>query len=374
MKPKLLLGLALVLSGGLFGCSTTPPAAETKVFDYSSDPIESGAGKIDGLGKSLSIREEADSWLALVQKVKPTFAWNGCDMMWIENDTNGEPQFILDEAYIYQPTNQPLRWVLLDTRDAPFDEWYGEVMGRNLRGVATLHKTVPVADNDAGVIGDYAVAKSINSKFGTVYEIGWQKLMANGSCLCEDNRRLYVWKDRANQWRFIGEGIGDSTGKSGIEDDGISVDARVVWVKSKTNDLPFQIQFVCQNCETEASDAPNFVPRPGLVTYDEYILAGTFPAPLRRTTDRSYLLADTGDTFDKIVEHCAEWDNFWNRWPEGEQKIQNERIIEMWRTGLAQLNPQLPKTGNIKQGTRVQLLTYAETVDRLNALEKAERK
>jgi hypothetical protein len=373
MKPKLILGLALVLSGGLFGCSTTPLAAGTKVFNYST-PDSGDVVALKGLGKRLSVRVEADSWQALIEKTKPAFAWNGRDMMWIESDTNSQPQFVLDEAYIYQPTNQPLRWVLLDTHDAPFDEWYGEVMGNNLRGVATLHKTVPIADNDAGEIGEYAVVKSSNPKFGTVYEIGWQKLMANGTCLCEDNRRIYVLKDRANQWHFIGEGIGDSSGKSGIEDDGTSVDARVVWMKSKTNDLPFQIQFVCQNCETEASDAPDFVPRPGLVTYDEYILAGTFPAPLRRTTDRSYLLAEKGDTFDKFVEHCAEWDNGWNVWPDAGQKIKNERIIEMWRAGLAQLNPQLPKTGNIKEGTRVQLLTYAETINRLDALEKAERK
>jgi len=92
------------------------------------------------------------------------------------------------------------------------------------------------------------------------------------------------------------------------------------------------------------------------------------------STDRSYLLTGTGDTFDKIVEHCAEWDNFWNRWPDVGQKIQNEKIIEMWRAGLAQLNPQLPKTGNVKEGTRVQLLTYAETENRLKALEKTEQK
>ena len=34
-------------------------------------------------------------------------------MMWIESDTNGQPQFVLDEAHVYRPTNQTPRWVLL---------------------------------------------------------------------------------------------------------------------------------------------------------------------------------------------------------------------------------------------------------------------
>src|ERR1035437_3139744 len=40
MKPKLLLGLALVLSGGLFGCSMTKPQAKWPVFyDSEKGPV-----------------------------------------------------------------------------------------------------------------------------------------------------------------------------------------------------------------------------------------------------------------------------------------------------------------------------------------------
>jgi hypothetical protein len=375
VKSKLVLCLVLVLSGGLCGCSTTPPAAGTKVFDYSTDCSPASEGLVlKGLGKRLSIRVEADSWPALIEKVKPTFAWNGCDMMWIEKDKLDRPQFVLDEAYMYQPTNQPRCWVLLDQHDAPYDEWYGGVMGNNLRGVATLHKTVPIADNDAGEIGEYAVVKSTHPRFGTVYEIGWPKLMANGSGLCEECRLLYVLKDRANQWRFLGEGIGNCSGKSGITGIRTSVESRVIWTRSRTQELPLQIQFLCQTYESEASDDPDFIPRPDWVTYHESVLTGPIPAHFRPTTERSHLLTGKDDTFNKIVQHCAEWCFDWNRWPDHDGKIVNEKIVEIWRTGLARLNPQLPRTGNIKEGTRVQILTDAETAGRLKTLEKAARK
>jgi hypothetical protein len=97
MKRKLILCLALVLSGGLFGCSTNPPAAETKVFNYST-PDSGAVVVLNGLGKCLSVRVEADSWQALIEKTKPTFAWNGRDMMWIESDTKFKREPITDSG------------------------------------------------------------------------------------------------------------------------------------------------------------------------------------------------------------------------------------------------------------------------------------
>ncbi len=297
-------------------------------------------------------------------------------MMWIEKSTNSQPQFELDEAYIYQPANQPLRWVLLDTHnDAPFDEWYGEVMGNNLHGVANEQKTVPVAKNDADEIGEYAVVKSIHPRFGTVYEIGWQKLMSNGTCLCEDNRRLYVLQDPAGDWHFIGEGVGEGHGKSGGQTGEFNTaESRVVWTGLKNQDVPVQIQFIQKTTWMEwAGDGDAFVPRPDWTTYDEYVLAGKFPAALRRTTEHSYLLTEEGDTFEKIADHCAEWCPDWGFDPtDPGASLRKKQVLKIWRTALAQLNPKLTQRGNLRAGTRVQILSYGEMVDRLAALEKDE--
>jgi hypothetical protein len=278
MKPKIILCLALVLSGGLSGCSTTPPATGTKVYDYHS-PDSGEVVVLKGLGNRLSVRVEADSWPAMIEKTRPTFAWNGRDMMWIGNDTNGQPQFVLDEAYIYQPTNQPLRWVLLDEQEAPFDGYYGDVMGNNLRGVATLQREVPVAHNDAGIIGEYAVVKSTNPRFGTVYEIGWQKLMANGTCLCEFNRRLYVLNDRKDRWHFLGEGPAEGESHYG----GTTMESKVAWDNSTTNEFPLRIRFHSIDTDHDNRIDGDANSQPDVVTTNDYVMAGTFPAHFQRT-------------------------------------------------------------------------------------------
>jgi hypothetical protein len=287
MNCKNILSLGLVFSGIVFGCSTKPPAVGTQILDYRTADADDVI-VLKGLGQRLSVREEADSLDALIARVKPAFVWNGRDMLWVATDTNCRPQFVLDEAYVYQPTNEPRRWVLLEEHDAPYDSCYGEVMGHNLRGVATLHEAVPVANNDAGVIGEYAVVKSVDPRFGTVYEIGWQKLMANGTCLCEENRRLYVLEDRAKRWHFLGEGVGQGNDKGPGSAGFTEVESRVVWTESNAPDLPVQIRIIVKETEMEleGEGAGNSNPRPDQTTYEEYILAGHFPATVVRTAKR----------------------------------------------------------------------------------------
>jgi hypothetical protein len=352
------LVLALAWSSVLTGCSTTSPIAGTKVIGNSAQAlslVEENA--LTALGARLSVRVGADSWISLIKKVKPTFAWNGRDMMWIEKDTNGQPKFVMDEAYLYRPANQPHRWVLLDAHDAPFDQCYTKVMGYTLHGVATLRTGKPVPEGDAGVIGDYAVAKSTHPRFGVVYEIGWQRLMANGTGLARCNRQIYVFEDRKSHWHFLGEGPEEGSEHGG----GSTVESRVIWAKSGTMEPPLRIQFDCRNVESEARDDPDFVPRPEFVTYHEAVLTGTFPARLHQISSRSYLLAGNGDTLDKIVAHCASWRPIYMYRIDGEGiESSTEKTLEKWLAELVRLNPQLPKTRDIKEGTRIEMPTAQE--------------
>lgn len=351
IKTNSILCLALVLSVDLLGRSAT---GRVGVIDYSTVSAYRGPGQINGLGKRLSIRVAASSWPELLAKVQPAFAWNGCDMLWIEKDTNGQPLFVLDEAYLYQRTNGPPQWVLLNENDdAPYDEDYGEVMGRNLRGVAKLQKSVPVADNDAGIIGDYTVVLSTNSRFGTVYEIGWQQLMANGTCLCENNRHLYLFEDMAQQLHFIGEGPGVGNSKDGANQ-GSSYDmtANVVWLTNS----PAQIRFVIRY-EDDYWTGPNGDSRQdrSLITYQDAVLSSNERAHRYGTAGHPYLLAEKGDTLGKIVERLGFFERIWDDWPNKEkQQAEKKRILDMWRAAVIQLNPNLPQHGKIKGGTRVQ--------------------
>ena len=288
LKPKLIPGLALVICSGWLGCST-PRDATTNILDYSAGGGSPVADEvvIQSLGKGFFISVAADSWPALIQKTKPVFAWNGCDLMWIENDKRSEPRFVLDEAYIYQPTNQPRQWVLVkDERpdgnrpEALTGDWWQwwQFGNCNLRAVAGLHDSKPVPD-DSGYYGDYAVVKSTNQRYGVVYEIGWQGEMSVGNAHPEYSRRIYLFKDKASRWHFLGEGPAEGAEHGGWD----IVEARVVWDDSQINELPLQIKFHRETTRSPVDYVADDTNRPpDEVSINDFVLAGKFPAQLQK--------------------------------------------------------------------------------------------
>lgn len=283
-KTNFTFCLALVLHGGLFGCSTTPTVTKTKVFNYSigDSPISEGI-VITDLGKSFSIHEAAATWPALIQKTKPTFAWNGCDMMWIETNHLGQPRFILDEAYLYQPTNQPRQWVLLkhqtnvlseDLRQESPSFFYS---GCNLAALVPLRDAIPQVQNDAGERGNYAAVIGANPGYGNVYEVGWQREMSVGVAHPVYGRRIYLFRDRSNKWHFLGEGPEEGWSRGG----GNTLQSIVIWDGS--GQYPFDIRLRSEEVSFPTGySADNTNRPPDLTTTNEYVLAGKFPAQLRK--------------------------------------------------------------------------------------------
>lgn len=367
MTPKLLLGLALVLGGGLVGCSTATRSTDTKLIE-SPDAVSLAASReaITDLGTGFSIRAAADSWPALVQKEHPAFAWNGCDLLWIEPGKHGQPQFILDEAYLYQPTNQPRQWVLLETggrkipeaerREAAPRFFYS---GCNLGSVAKLQETVPHSDHGE----DYAVAIAANRKIGTVYEIGWQREMCMGTGHYEYGRRIYLWRDRLNHWYFLGEGPEEGWGRGG----GCTITSHVVWENIQTNNLPFQIQFHREAVTTPYHSSADDTNQPSDVTvyYDTALVAGP-PALIQDIGKNPYLLAETNDTLEKIVYRLGYFHPGWDVWPdEAKQQAKKKQILDAWRAAIVRLNPDLPPQGPIKENTRINLVNPADLENQL---------
>jgi len=340
------------------GCaSQSPPAASSAntgvVMDNAPAPAE-----LTGLGGSLAIAAEAPSWPALVEKLHPTLTVGNCDLIWVGKDERGQLQFTLDEAYLYHPPGQPQRWVLLNVLpDAPYDNFYGDVMGHNLRGVAKLMPKVPEPEYDGEICGDYAIVKTSHPAFGTVYEIGWEKLMANGSGHDAENRKLYILQDRRGQWCFLGEGVSAGQGRNGAgEQDSNDVESKVVWIAAQPPNFPVEIQFTEKDTceEPDREEDESYQPKPDFVTYDDYVLVAPFPAQLRRTTSRPYALAAPGDTLEKIARLNAAWEA-------DELKPSAEVYFEqIWREGLTRLNPSLPLTAALAPGTKVQLLNFDE--------------
>ncbi len=340
---------------------TTRPATTRPAEADSSQAQPAVPGPVlRGLGGRLAIRVEAKSWEALVKKVAPTFTWGGRDMMWIGKGQKGDPRFTMDHAYVYQPAGKAPRWVLLDYKSAPYDKWSAQIGGECIRRTAKLRASKPRSDHGSG---DYAVVKDVTAKVGTVYEVGWQALMGGGTHLLVAERRLYLWHDAGGKWHFLGEGPKESTGKMGhARNYTYRTESRVMWTPPPVKPV-VKFTVTCTYREWSTSDDPDFIPRRDRIQYSQCLLDGRFPATLRRTTRRPYMLPVKGETFDTLVQHLASWTSGWGTHGEKHQAD----ILALWREALTRLNPKLPR-GRIPKATRIYVLTYAESLDAMKKI------
>lgn len=279
-------------------------------------------------------------------------------MIWIETNAQRMPFFRLNCAYLYEAGRGTPRWVLLKTRAGEWDQWYGQVMGDNLDGIARLQSEKPSFPD--GSSGDYAIALMESDQHGTVYEVGWQKLMANGTSLARDGRRLYFLRDPTGTWAFLGEGPEDDQGKIGGRR-GYSRTSvpRVVW--AKTGELPCNIEFVVEHRDYEILTEDDLdagkTERRNLVLYDELVLDGG-SRRLGPVSPRPFLRVAQGDNLGSLIEHLSCWTLGWE---DGTQE-ERQRIRQMWRDALLRLNPSVDFEARLEPETKIAVLTYAETV------------
>lgn len=307
---------------------------------------------LHSLGHRLRIEMAADSWTNLCAMAKPTFTWKGRDLIWVETNASGNPVMRLNCAYLYGPTSGKLQWVLLDTQEGAWDESYAQVMGDNLKGLARLQSSKPTSDHGSG---DYAIALAESDQHGTVYEVGWQKLMANGTSLAAVERRFYLLKDREGRWTLLGEGPEESRGKSGSRRASSTASTpRVEWIDSIR--IPCHIAFavVEQNDEWAGCDDPPRTLRRTLVLHEDLVLDGT-TKELRPLTPRPYVRVAPGDNLTALVEHLASWIPGW----ESVSKEKLQRIHGVWREGLLRLNTGMDFE-HLIPGSKIEVLTYAE--------------
>ncbi len=283
----------------------------------------------------------------------PTFTWNGRDLIWIRTDAQGNSSFRMDSAYRYRdPTDHgALRWVLLDTMPAPFDRWFDQLSSQNLRGSTSVLKKKPESDHGSG---NYAVVIAKNDSLGTVYEIGWQRIMGFGTGHPEYGRRLYLLHSQLGKWTFLGEGPEEGGGKSGGFMGSYTATIPIVtW--SPQHEPSCRINFTVKDTEWELEDQdPGRPIRAMLFTYEDMML-DAYTLHARNTESRKYLRILPGDNFPKIVDKLTEWTSGWES--SGEKR--REFMRSMWRLGLVQINPGVD-FNHLIPDRRIYLLTYSE--------------
>ncbi len=324
---------------------------------------------------NLRLRLAAASWPQLVAKAKPTFTWhtgegpselsnNGTYLMWIAQNENGRPQFTLDTAFVYQPNPQlPRQWVLL--ADDPFadrqatdalDPVLWEEPYTESRKIIVSPRDDAPGPVDREPLGSYAVVKTADPKFGTVYEIAWQTQYASYSGTVQETflRRLYVFRDLSDRWYFLGEGPpsgeGWGAGRIGAEE---RVVPRITWKQRDDSLPPVEISFDLQTTWRDFSDE-DF---PTLETHQATTLPSPQPtssAPPWQVSGRPYLLTASGDTSESIARRLSLWEN-----AHGLAANLAPDVVQRWQAELLLLNPKLPTT-EIPAGTRVEIPTGEE--------------
>ena len=354
---------------------------------------------------NLRLRAEAPTWPQLVAKVAPTLTWqheDECDLLWISRDGR---QFTVAPAFEYEPSAEDratleaealgtqtapsrpsppvappaVRWVLLTAGERPSwavdSFWAGKTAPEGM--TVPLSDKIPSLDPDAGKNATapdserrYAVVRASDPRFGSVYEIGWPVSYDSFSGTVHEARlrRLFVLRDQAGQWRFLGEGPASGwiygAGRLGTES---RVEPDVAWHQPRTDEpaavVRFNVTVTCK-CFAGYDGIPDGA---DLEIHCQSVLGPTHfkadgSADSCTPVGRCFLVAGPGDNLDRMAARLAFWDpGFGLGWGQSAQdQAHKSAALQRWRSELSQLNPKLLPAA-IPAGTHVEILTDEES-------------
>jgi hypothetical protein len=287
------------------------------------------------------VQTEASSWEELVERADPTLLLGDWEMLWVERDGNSRLRFVINRAFVVVPEDSKPRWVLLTGRGAHW--WIGAFANRS---VSALCESPPVHDTGPG---DYAVVLSRGPDDRVLYEVGREHGPC-GSGNVVSGRRFYVFGDHEGNWRFIGEGPEEVSGKLGYGHGyGHSVRRTVRWTGD--TQAPVRLEFISSRSDAELGEGQ--IGLPYNVVYRDCVLEGQPPATLREG-GRWYALVKRGETLDDVVYRQAVWSSGWSS-----RKDQQKTALGVWRDAILRLNPGLDPA-EIREGARIELPTYGE--------------
>ena len=384
------LCVALAL-GAAMGCrkdrpaAASQPAANPEPGPISYEPGRDREGPVEvysgPLSKRLRVRVQAETWDALVAKVKPDVTWSGTDrdgqdgvsrwngpnMLWIEKDAKGRTVFHLEQAFAWRPRGQKTQWILIEDvsdqeganddgnnmEDSPVGDEPYEAMLTNQSLAARIAHGKPKDESfdGAGNAGEYAQDISRDPRGGVVCEVGWTPSPNRDGCE-QWERTLYFWRKPIGPWRFIGEAP-LTYQQSRNHGESASMEAKVCWLGAPPAPV---IQFALSMSQGTVHGNSG-------ETCQDYILkpnANGTPAESKPTDDHDYILAEDKDTLDSVVLwHCPWADNPQDprtSTPPPKEAAERKYCTQVWREAMIRLNPGLARNaGPLGKGTHVRL-------------------
>ena len=273
----------------------------------------------------VSITAEADSFDALVAKVKPTLTWNDRDLLWARRD-NGHLVFTVDRAFGHAH-GATISWTLINAK--PYAALGADWEGQYLRETMTLGKN---KDSDAG---NWAIVVSSHASTGTLYEIGWETRLPRGEGKWVEARRLFVLRDRNNHWRFVGEGPGDRWGRPAPgRVTHTTQDYRIRWTSDPAAPLAIRVTSRQESFVEDKADERLARLYPPLTVLHDGVLAGALPARFERK-GRPYVRLDAGTSLESLAARLTAW-----KLAADADLAQRQTAVAAVRMALAKLNPE----------------------------------
>lgn len=309
MKRTLVLSIVYLVTVGA-----------TRGWADGADPAVPRDNVID---PRLTVRQKAETFDALVKKVRPRFVWNDCDMLWIEHDGAGKPTFAMNRAYRLRVGGHEAYYLFEATRDF--------ISKDNIDYTRRADATPKIIARDP--------------RRGVVYRAVWISPTYDGTGHVQMSRQLFLFCDGQHRWHYIGEGPEEGDGRnSPSEYWSKRVESSVRW----TDDPAAPVEVTTTQIRTSellVGDGVNPASGPLDVRRDA-VLGGSMPASLRWSESEYVVVGDKGEMRDALVHRVA----YWSTGDDPRRKRLGELLVS---EQLREWNPTLPDA--IPAGTVVWL-------------------
>jgi hypothetical protein len=330
MKPKLILCLALVLSGGLFGCSSIYQDSSCRLADVP---------------KGVRFLTPAPTLSDLRRAAKADLIWTESDgspiFLWIQHRP-GQSQwtFTVDQAYCVQEKDRSF-WCFLDPQSGTGIDFQDPIPQFFCLKFVRDRIEFPAYHGDGNQ--SYVELLATNLQGAKVFKLtycsnGGTRAEQEGVITCliyisPDGKPSLATCDLGHEGVYPHGSMGDSDG----------FEMRVIWTP-KPAPAPFRVEL---RRETTWSFASADAEVPYYTTFRDGEISGRFPLKMHLDSE-SYVEGDGALTLAKLADMLVYYHSDWITcdWvPKANREKVKTDVTQLWLSELQRLNPRVqPQT------------------------------
>jgi hypothetical protein len=340
MNPKLILGLALVLSGGLFGCSSINHDSSCRLMDVP---------------QGVRFLTQARTLSDLRRAAKADLTWTELDgspiFLWIQHGPEqSQWTFTVDQAYCIQEKDRSF-WCFLDAQSGAGTDFQDPIQQFFCLKFDREQIEYPGDHGDGNQ--SYVELLSTNRQGAKIFKLtycsqgGW-RAEQEGVITCliyisPDGKPSLATGDLGHEGVYPHGCMGESDG----------FEMKVIWTP-KPAPAPFQIalrQWTSWSVASADADAPDYT------TFRDGELSGRFPLKVHLDS-ASYVEGDGVLTLAKLADTLVFYNSDWITcdWvPKANREKVKTDVTGLWLSELQGLNPRVQPQSPIPVNKRIRV-------------------